>query len=336
VAVLKFDVEEYCETNLSRVKVTSSNQVTAVCPWCEKHGGFYVDIATGNYICFKCEERGLRFVGVVAQVSGLTRQEAKRFIFKGAVSFRRKETPKSLLARLRAMRGKEEVEIEDVDFPLPDEFIPVYKNGKWRMPVYLKKRGVKKKTAREWGLGYCNKGRYAGRIIIPSECPNGRSFEARAIDGEQVPKTLGPKGADKSRLLFGWNQAKEVGDLVIVEGPFDALKVWQCGYSVVALHGKNLSLAQFVLLCKRHADSSVIIMLDPEEVEAPFSVAAQLLCYFASVYIARLPLGTDPGSASRRQIEKAYNDAKRFSGDRSMSLTAKVSASRRKISQLYQ
>jgi len=333
---MKFEIEEYAKENLNRVKVTSTKQITATCPWCEKHGSFYIDIKTGNYICFKCDERGLRLVGVVAQVEGISWQEAQRFIFKKQVTFRRKETTASLLDKIRAIRGREVDDTHDeVDFPLPKEFIPVHKNGKWKIPIYLKERGVVRKTAKAWNLGYCNRGRYAGRIIIPIECPNGRSFEARAVDASKKPKTLGPSGADKARLLMGWNQAEPNSDLVLVEGPFDALKVSQCGLPVMALMGKVLHPAQFSLLCRRPADSAVVVMLDPEELEAPYAAAAQLLCYFESVFVAKLPPGTDPGDASKRQIFDAFNAAKEYGGERGLSLRARVSASKTKIAETY-
>jgi len=332
---LKFDIEQYAKDNLERVRVTSTNQITAVCPFCERFGGFYISAKKGSWICFKCNERGLRFTKIVAFVEDMTDAEARRFIVKSSVQFRRKETPQSLLSKIKALRGEEHDEDEKVNFPLPEEFIPVYREGDWSYPTYLKQRGIKKETAKKWGLGYCSSGRYADRVIIPIRCPNGRSFEGRSIWDWKQPKTMGPKGADKSKLLLGWEFSDKMSDLTIVEGPFDALKTWQHGANVMALMGKNLSLAQFGLLCQRPADSAVVVMLDPEEVEAQYNVAAQLLCYFSSVYIARLPSGIDPGDATSKQFWGAYRSAKKYNGERNMVLREKIASSGQKIGHLF-
>lgn len=329
---MKFDIEQYCKTNLQRVSVTSSDQITAICPWCEKYGAFYIDKKSGQYICFKCDQRGRRLAGVIAQVEDLTFKEAEVFILRKSVQFRRKKTPESLLSKIKALRGiKHKEKNRKINFSLPKEFIPVYKKKKWRMPLYLKERGISKDTAKFFELGFCEKGRYSNRIILPIVCPNGKSFEARAINNFITPKTLGPVGADKSKLLFGWNQIEKNTDFVLVEGPFDVLKAYQHGASVLGLGGKNLSSAQLSLLCNWPVDCSVTVMLDPEEIEASYKVALQLSCYFEFVYIARLPENIDPGDSILDQFWEAYHVAKRYNGERNILLKTKVEMTKKQL-----
>jgi len=337
---LKFDIESYARDNLEGVKFTSTGELTAECPWCGKFGGFYINRNTGNFVCFKCDERGRHLVGVISQVEGVSWREARSYILKNAIQFRRKETTQSLLDKIRGLRPDTEYEDDDddyVDVELPSEFIPVYndKTGKWSYPTYLKERHIKRETARVWGLGYCNTGRYALRIVFPVECPGGRSFVARDATNELEVKVLNPKGADHHQLLLGWKQVKPVGDIALVEGPFDAIKLWQHGIPALAMFGKVLHSAQLTQLFTRSPDSAIVVMLDPEESIAPYDVAQQLLCKVNNVSIAMLPEGIDPGDSTSEQAWNAYNNAEQFDGNRQNRLRAILGASRAKISKQY-
>lgn len=336
----KFDFAQYVEDNLDRVTRTSSGELAAVCPWCERYGSFYVNPDTGHFICFRCEQRGRHLVGLVAQVEGISWREAKSYILKQAVQFRRKETPHSLLELIRGLRPADDrkgVQGENpaVEVELPDEFVPVYQSGKWRFPKYLKERGITRATAREWRLGYCNEGKYQGRVIIPIECPNGRSFTARDTTGEDWIKILNPSGVDQSQLLIGWDHIRAGSDIALVEGPFDAIKWWQHGIMAVGLGGKVLHPPQLRMINRLAASTSVTIALDPEEQEAPYKLAAQLACRFDGVYIAQLPLGIDPGESTKAQAKKAYESAKKFTG-RQDGLCAILADTKKKLGKIYQ
>lgn len=335
---MKFDIQEWCEDNIDGAKLNSSNQMAGNCPWCGKVGRFYVDAEHGHFICFACSDMnpsvGRYMVGLIAFVEGISKGEALRFIMKHRVEFRRKETPTTLVEKLASMGDGEDIDAE-VDFPLPPEFIPVFKNGKWRFPTYLKERRIKGATARTWGLGWARSGRYSGRVIIPVECPNGRSFTARDVTGEQEPKYLNPPGADHGRLLLGWNHHKAKGDVVIVEGPLDAIRLWQHGFPALALMGKTLHVEQLMMLTAKPVDVGMTIMLDPEEGEAPFKVAEQLLCRFDDVSIARLPDGIDPGASTRKQARRAIDSAVPYKGDRTAKITTIVGSSRRNLEKFY-
>ncbi len=337
---MKFDIAEYVEDNLGRVRSTATGELTAECPWCERWGSFYINPETGNFICFKCDQRGRHLVGVIAQVEGISWREAKALMLKRSVQFRRKETPQSLLEMIRNLRPGDDRkgvhgDNDVVEVELPDEFIPVHSDGKWRFPRYLKDRGIKRAVAREWGLGYCDEGKYEGRIIIPIECPNGHSFTARDATGEGWPKILNPLRADHGRLLMGWPQMKAGRDIALVEGPFDAIKWSQHGIQTLALGGKTLHAQQLRMIHRLPADTSITIALDPEEAEAPFVIAAQLSCRFDNVFIAHLPSGIDPGESTKDQAEKAYEQARKFTG-RSDSLASKLANAQRKLEKIYQ
>jgi DNA primase len=333
--VKKFDIESYALDNLERPRVTSTNQVTAVCPWCGKYGAFYIDIVTGHYICFKCEEKGRYLIGVIAQVEDITWQEAKRFFLRKAIQFRRKETLDSLVEKIRSLSEGESKERILVEEKLPSEFIPVYKGGKWKFPSYLKNRKIKRETAKAWGLGFCNRGMYWKRIIIPIDCPNGYSFTARDTTGEQPNPYRNPPGVDHGKLLIGWNMTNTNGDITLVEGPMDAIKLWQHGIPAMALGGKYLHFDQIEMLLKCPTDIAITIMLDPEEMVAPYGVAKQLIFRFEQVHIATLPQGVDPGSSTQKQAWKAYDESVLYEGGKEKQLKNKLAKSRSRLDELW-
>ena len=60
--------------------------------------------------------------------------------------------------------------------------------------AYLKSRGLSMKDILKWKIGYCNRGEYAGRVIIPSFSRTGELnyFIARSIDKKIWPKYKNP------------------------------------------------------------------------------------------------------------------------------------------------
>lgn len=344
---MKFDLWSWCEGSLNGFKPSSNGEITASCPQCNKSQKFYVNCDEdsekwGRWVCFACDDfRGLNPIRLVAFVEDITQQEARAFIFRQSVEMRRKHTPLSLLEKIKTIRDDgSELTVEGessgpVDYDVPDGFKPVYDKGKWSVPRYMKARGFKRETLRDWGVGYCTTGLYQGRVIIPIVCPTGRSFTARDVTGDGEPKYLNPANADHSRLLFGWKSAPLAESFCLVEGPLDAMKMAQHGIPALGLGGKSLSDAQMALLRLRPDSVRVTVMLDPEEMTAPYDVAAQLAMTFPRVRIAKLPAGEDPGSSTREMAMEAVRMAERYTGSRMPKLGARMAGMREKLAKRW-
>lgn len=340
-----FDIESWVEANLERARKSGGQEYTAVCPSCgEGPGRFYVNVETGAFLCFKCDDfRSKRIWALIAHVEGITIAQARAEALRDNIRFvRRRKAPLASLAdQVMGLRDREANEDETgrVAAELPRGYVPVYKDGRRRLymrPAYLKQRGVKRATCRAFNLGYCAPGEWypnesadprqyiGGRIIIPIVSPTGYSWSARDMTGDQEPKYLNPLGADHRRLLHGWDQMEVGSDVVLVEGPMDVISLYQHGIPALAILGKELNKEQLGLLCKKPVDAAITILLDPEEAEAPYKVAQELTARFSDIFIASLPDGVDPGDATRKQAWRAWDNAEHYTGERTVGLKARL------------
>ena len=144
-------------------------------------------------------------------------------------------------------------------------------------PYLLECRGLTPETIAEFGLGYFTgqKGLMVGRIVIPIRNIQGELVAyAGRWPGDppntEAPKYKLPPNFRKSLELFNADRAfKEPADapLAIVEGYFDAIKLYQNGWrKVVALMGSTMSPAQ-ELIIREHTtpQSHIVVMLDEDE-----------------------------------------------------------------------
>ena len=141
------------------------------------------------------------------------------------------------------------------------------------MHPYLVERGLTLETIEEFEVGYCAKGVMAQRIAIPIRNVKGElvgyagRWPGYPPDGR--PKYRLPDGFKKSLEIFRlWEAFQEDAELplVIVEGFFDVMKLWQLGIRrSVALMGSSMSEAQEALLLRHLAPQSrVVVMFDQD------------------------------------------------------------------------
>ncbi len=342
---MAFDYAEWVDAMLEHSRPSAGDEWTAECPFCHVFGSFYVNCSEekrGPWVCFKCDERSNSIIRLIAHVEDITPAEVRAMMMKANAEFRRRETTETLSERIRAIREPEE--LGELDFfhedevigSGPPELIPIWDGKAWNVPTYLTRRGYKRETLRLWDVGYCERGYYAHRVIIPIDCPNGRSFTARDLTGEQQPRYLNPKGMDHRRLLYGWKQTSIHSDFILAEGPFDAMKLDQHGFPAMAVGGKVLSGEQLGMLFARPDSASVTVMFDPGATMEAYNVAAQLVTHFKYVYVATLSGEIDPGASTRNQARRAHGKAIRFTGERAPRVLEAVKKSKEKLQEIYE
>ena len=134
-----------------------------------------------------------------------------------------------------------DIETIKYDLKLPKDFKSISINSKnligkqaW---FYLKNRGITQDDINKYNIGYCEYGRYAKMIIIPSYDKNGQLnyFTGRSFEKDPFTKYKNPEASRNiipNEHLINWSLP-----LVICEGMFDAIAIKR---NAIPLLGKNI------------------------------------------------------------------------------------------------
>lgn len=184
---------------------------------------------------------------------------------------------------------------------------------------YCEQRGITPQDVQAFKLRWCPAGKYANRLVFPVfEAGRLVYWQARAMwspaQGEHFVKSLnpwrsGPLDTVSGDVLLNLDQARQYPEVVITEGPIDAIHV---GPDAVCSFGKKLSSTQVAKLI-RAGVRRVALMWDGPTQKEPggayqemASVASIIAPQFDSVRVVRLPQG-DPGDWPRAQL-RAFLD----------------------------
>lgn len=157
---------------------------------------------------------------------------------------------------------------------------------------YLESRNYDIQYCMDNSIGFCNKGDFFGRIIIPYMNPILQYYVGRDFIGTK-PKYKFPKkedvGIGKSEIFYN-EQALRTGKVYLVEGPFDSLR---CGPHGLASSGWDLSKYQLSKLIKSGCE---VFMIPDSGFYKKALITASKLIPNLSVNIVNLdsyPDGTD-------------------------------------------
>lgn len=168
---------------------------------------------------------------------------------------------------------------------LPDEFISLInppKNITAKHALhYLKNRNITKEDIIKYNIGYCEFGKFANMIIIPSYDDKGNLnyFTARNFDKNSSIKYRNP---DVSRDIIGlelfinWNTP-----IILCEGMFDAIAIKR---NVIPLLGKTIQNS----LMKKIVNSTVqkiYIALDKDAIKQALNFCEMLMNEGKEVYL---------------------------------------------------
>ena len=172
---------------------------------------------------------------------------------------------------------------------------------------YLLNRGFTIETLRHFEIGYSRKKQ---RITIPVRDENGKlvGISGRALHDWQSNKYRENDGFKKGKYLFNLNNAKRYGEVIVVEGPLDAMMVHQAGYpGVVATLGSSFSEPKVKLL-QNHA-ASIIIFTDNDEAGRKLGREVDIACRNKTVHWAKyLTEKKDPGEMDAQEIMEALDN----------------------------
>jgi len=200
----------------------------------------------------------------------------------------------------------DEVEIKQVnkstDLKLPDEYKPILGSSDIiarHAFAYLKARGITKDDIEKYNIGYCESGRYANMVIIPSYSESGQLnyFTGRSFEKDPYVKYRNPE-ASRDIIPFGLFINWDI-PLILCEGPFDAIAIKR---NAIPLLGKNIqqNLMKKIVASKVE---KIYIALDTDAQKQALKFAEYFMNQGKEVYFMDLD-GKDPSEMGFENFTK--------------------------------
>ena len=266
-------------TVLGTSKRTARGNQAYHCPFCNHHKPKLEINFTENkkghnpWHCWVCGKKGKTIKGLFK----LLKAPSDKFIELGKL--------------VKTGSEVEEVIVQNV-VELPKEFKQILNNPDLKAKQaynYLRKRNVTDDDIIKYNIGYCNFGRYANMVIIPSYDKDGslNYFTGRSFEKDPFIKYRNPECSRDIipfELFINWDSP-----LVLCEGPFDAIAIKR---NAIPLLGKNIQSN----LLKRIVQSTVkkiYIALDTDAIKQALKHCEYLLNQGKEVYLVELD-GKDP------------------------------------------
>jgi DNA primase len=300
IAIRRFDVASFLRNYSSANTYELESEVNLDCIFCYGKQKMYVNKLTKLWICHRCAEKG-DLVDLVERVMGFDTWKAIEYIGQSK--------GRSGLLKLGTEESIPDKQVE-IDYPPGFEKLgfPTTEESR-RYWDYLKTRGVLASTTLEHGIGYCPRGKYRNRVVIPVFWFDKLvSRVARSLRDDVEKTKLTPRGNQQSSYLLNLDRLWGQEHLVLVEGPFDMLKITDLA---VASFGKRISREQVNLLSRSRV-RQVTLAYDSDAVADTWNAARTLSERF-HVQIAELPEGEDPGSLPDIVTRQLIRDAKPYS-----------------------
>jgi DNA primase len=148
---------------------------------------------------------------------------------------------------------------------LPEEYFQLTESNSWQKGyddalAYLTKRGIGPEIIKKHKIGYCNKGKFHHRIILPSYDENGslNFFVGRTIWKKIKPKYLNSE-APREDVIFNRSLINPDATIYLVEGPFDSIVT----PNSIPLLGLNI-FDKLIDFLQENAKANVVVILDGE------------------------------------------------------------------------
>ena len=262
------------------------------CPFCDHHKPkLSVNVEKNVFKCWVCDTRGRDNYYLIKRFGNFNQQQEWL-----------KLTNQTDINDFEIMfSGSMQKDIVEQVIDLPDEYKSLVNNNSLSYTPalnYLKKRGLEKEDILKWRIGYCASGEYAGRVIIPSFNENGNVnyFVARSCQ-DKFPRYKNPpvsRNITFNELSIDWE-----GDVIIVEGVFDAMKAG----NAIPLLGSTLREDSVLFQKLVEHSPTVYIALDADAEKKASSLIQKLLSYGVEIFKIILPKDKDVGDMTKEEFE---------------------------------
>ena len=248
------------------------NQISVDCPVCSQEkniehdgkGNLEINYKYGVYKCWVCYQTH----NTHGTLYSLIKKYGNEKFLKTYLLFKPEETP--ILTQ------------NQVQIKLPKEFTPYQKvtNGlklttQYKQAInYLNNRKINEDIIDKFNIGFCFKGEYENRIIVPSYDKYGdlNYFIGRSYLTKPFLKYKNPE-INKSNIIFNEYLIDWKKDVYIVEGVFDSFFL----NNSIPLLGKYISDYLFKIIYE-NLKANLIIVLDPDAYDDMINLYHRLNC----------------------------------------------------------
>ena len=194
---------------------------------------------------------------------------------------------------------------------LPNEFKPLWLDGnsiiRKHAIVYLKNRGITLVDIIRYGIGYCEEGLYANRIIVPSYSSDGelnyfvgRDIYEGGMKYKNPPVSKDVIGLD---LFVNWNEP-----IVLCEGVFDAIAIRR---NAIPLFGKTIPKSLMKKIYEKQV-KQIYILLDSDAIMDSIKMTDSLMKNGIDVYYVNLS-EEDPSDMGFKKVINLIKETKQTS-----------------------
>ena len=277
----------------------SRDEYLFACPYCKHHKRkLSVNLALGVYKCWVCDSKGKSLYRLVKRFGPHTL----------ARKWRELNQQVDMSEATDLFHPSPEIE-EKQRLSLPPGFIflgaPDLPHEARRPLRYLMERDITLQDVRFYKLGFCLEGEYRKRIIIPSFDDEGycNYFVGRTYNGDGL-KYKNPRISRNvifNELLIDWEKP-----VILVEGPFDALKA----RNSICILGSTLNTNSRLFAKLVEKQPRVYVGFDDDAMKKSLRVIKNMLEYGLEVYKMDTSGAEDLGSLSKSAVEELRSRAK--------------------------
>lgn len=285
------------ESVLGKMYPRARGNFAAHCPFCQ-HRKPKLEINLnenspyfGHWECWVCRTRGRSIRSLVKHLN-LSKAEANNIL--------------QFVQKTREIDTEEQKTV----VRLPDEFVPLELASSTsayakKVKSYLYSRGLTDIDFMRYGLGYCMKGKYADRVIIPSYDSNNclNYFTGRSLIPGSYQRYVNPE-CSKDIIFFenliNWNEP-----VLLCEGPFDAMALKR---NCTCLLGKNISKTLMKKILENPVPE-IYIILDKDARKHALEICEDFLKLGKKVFFIE-PSEKDPSEEGFRKVTEQVQQAK--------------------------
>ena len=292
-----------------------------LCPFhSEKNPSFYVNPEKGIYYCFGCKKGG-NAINFLMEYEKLDFPDAIKRLAKNlgieidtTRGLRYKELYEAnelacqfyaqCLSKDIGRRGQEYLTRRSMKLDKLQDFRLGYAPASGGLTTFMRQKGVSPARLQQAGLVSTNRELFRDRLIFPIFNLSGRiiAFGGRGIDDYIQPKYLNSPETPifkKGEGLYGLYQSREqirsTGEVLLVEGYFDLLSIYQYGFdNICAPLGTSLTEQQALLLSRFARKGIILFDGDLSGIKAALRAIGLLIDAQVDVFVTLLPENSDP------------------------------------------